>query len=100
MHKPAIHAPPGELLGKLIQIMKNSAFTSAEERHRDLLDALRETDPAHIEALLRRPAELALATGLVHALLDELDERRAAAAAEVRQVLGPAAPALVGWPEE
>ncbi|HMH93800.1 MAG TPA: hypothetical protein VK586_22305 [Streptosporangiaceae bacterium] len=79
--------------------MKDSVFTSAEERHQHLLDALRETDPVHIDTLLRRPAELALATGLVHALLDELDERRAAAAAEVRHVLGPAAAAIVGWPE-
>jgi hypothetical protein len=99
VHNPAFHAPSGDLLGKLIQIMKDGVFISAEERYRHLLDALRETDPAHIDTLLGRPAELALATGLVHALLDELDERRAAAAAEVRQVLGAAAPAIVGWPE-
>jgi hypothetical protein len=79
--------------------MKNGVFTTAEERHQHLLAALRDTDPAHIGTLLGRPAELALATGLVHAVLDELDERRAAAAAEVRHVLGPAAPAVVGWPE-
>jgi hypothetical protein len=99
MRKPAFHPTSGDLLGQLILIVKNSVFTSAEERHRRLLDALRDTDPAHIDALLGRPAELALATGLVHALLDELDERRAAAAAEVRHLLGPAAPAMVGWPE-
>jgi hypothetical protein len=99
MHKPAFHAPSGDLLGKLILIMRNSVLTSADERHRHLLEALRETDPAHIDTLQGRPEELALATGLVHALLDELDERRAAAAAEVRHVLGPAAPAMVGWPE-
>ncbi|HEX5287493.1 MAG TPA: hypothetical protein VFX25_01380 [Streptosporangiaceae bacterium] len=36
---------------------------------------------------------------LVHGLLDELDERRAAAAAEVALILGPAAPPIAGWPE-
>jgi hypothetical protein len=99
MHKPAFHAPSGDLLGTLLQIMKGSVLTSADERYRHLLDALREADPVHIDTLLARPAELALATRLVHALLDELDERRAAAAEEVRHVLGPAAPAIVGWPE-
>jgi hypothetical protein len=99
VHKPTFHAPSGDLLGTLILIMKNGVFTTAEERHQHLLAAIRGTDPAHIDELLGRPAELALAAGLVHAVLDELDERRAAAAAEVRQLLGAAAPAVVGWPE-
>ncbi|HEY3978078.1 MAG TPA: hypothetical protein VGM79_12455 [Streptosporangiaceae bacterium] len=99
MHNPAFPAPPGDLLSQLIQITKAGVLSSAGERYRHLVDALRAADPLHIDTLLRRPAELALATGLVHALLDELDERRAAAAAEVALVLGPAAPAIVGWPE-
>jgi hypothetical protein len=96
---PAFPDAPGSLLETLILIIKSGVSVNAGERHRHLLAALRGADCAQLEALAGRPAERALAAGLVHALLDELDERRAAAAAEVARLLGAAAPALVGWPE-
>ena len=55
--------------------------------------------PAQIAALLGASDRLALASNFVHAVLDELDERRFAAAAELHDVLGLAAPVIVGWPE-
>jgi hypothetical protein len=79
--------------------MKNGMFWSAEERHQHLLDVFEAAEAEQISALLSAPDDLALAAEFVHAVLDELDERRCAAAAEVHEVLGRAAPIIVGWPE-
>jgi hypothetical protein len=96
---PTFPPASGDLLGSLVLILKSGLSTTAEERHQRLLDALRATDSADLDALLGRPAELALTARLVQALLDELDEWRPAAAAEVADLLGPLAPAIIGWPE-
>jgi len=99
MPEPAIRAASGDLLGKLVGIVRNGHQVTAEERHRHMVEVFRAAGAAQIEDLLRTPGELALASAFVHAVLDELDERRLAAAAEVRDVLGAAASLIVGWPE-
>jgi hypothetical protein len=98
MQKSALRPPAGDLLGKLVLIMKDGISVPAEERHQQLLEVLRAAGPDQIAALLSAPEELALASGCVHSVLDELDERRAPAAAEARAAAGRAGPMIVGWP--
>jgi hypothetical protein len=99
MQRPALREASGDLLSRLGLIMKNGICVTAEERHQYLLDVFQAAEPAQIQALISAPDELALASDFVHAVLDELDERRSAAAAEMHDVLGLAAPIIVGWPE-
>jgi hypothetical protein len=98
MFKPDLHVVSGDLLTKLGHIMKNGLAFTAEERHQYLLEVFQAAEPAQIETLLSSCDKLALASNFVHAVLDELDERRPAAAAELHDVVGPAAPVIVGWP--
>jgi hypothetical protein len=98
MYKPNLHVASGDLLAKLGFIMKNGLAFTAEERHVYLLEVFKAAEPAQIEALLSASDRLALASNFVHAVLDELDERRPAAAAELHDVVGPAAAVIVGWP--
>ena len=98
MYTPDLHVTSGDLLTKLVFIMKNGLAFTAEERHQYLLEVFQAAEPAQIEALLSASDGLALASNFVHAVLDELDERRPAATAELHDVIGPAAPVIVGWP--
>jgi hypothetical protein len=87
------------LLSRLRAIMEGGAGT-AEDRYRHLVGAFRATEPGEINRLLAIPEQLSLASDYVHAVLDDLDERRPGAATELRGVLGSAVGTiLVGWPE-
>jgi hypothetical protein len=100
MVQPAYQSSSCALLSQLRTIMEGACAATAEERYRHLLGAFRATEPAEINALLAIPEQLSLASDYVHALVDDLDERRPVAAAELRGVLGSAVgPILVGWPE-
>ena len=80
--------------------MKSDTRATAQEYHQHLLDLFQAADPAEIDSLLRTPEERNLASEYIHAVLDDLDERRAVAVAELHRVLGLAAgPLIVGWPE-
>ena len=58
------------------------------------------TEPAELNGLLAIPEQLSMASDYVHAVLDDLDERRPGATTELHGVLGSAVgPILVGWPE-
>jgi hypothetical protein len=96
---PTLHVASGDLMTRLMFIMRNGSALTAEGRHQYLLEVFQAAEPAQIDALLSAPDRLALASNFVHAVLDELDDRRPAAAAELHDVLGPAAPVIVGWPE-
>ena len=62
--------------------------------------AFRAAEPAEINTLLAAPEQLGLASDYVHAVVDDLDERRPVAATGLHGVLGSAVrPILVGWPE-
>lgn len=77
--------------------MEGGGAATAEERHRHLLGAFRAAEPAEINTLLAIPEQLSLASEYVHAVVDDLDERRPVAATELRGVLGSAVGAtLVG----
>jgi hypothetical protein len=100
MPQPAHERSSCALLSRLRTIMEGGTATTAEERYRHLLGAFRGTGPAEINALLAAPEQLSLASDYVHAVLDDLDERRPVAATELRGVLGCAVgPILIGWPE-
>ncbi len=100
MQRPARRAASGDLPSRLRSMMKTGTCATAEERHQYLLDLFRTAEPAEIDSLLSSPEELALASEYIHAVLDDLDERRSAAAAELHGELGLAAgPIIVGWPE-
>jgi hypothetical protein len=93
-------SPSCTLLSRLRTLMEDGATATAEERYRHLISAFRATEPAEIDTLLAVPEQLSLASDYVHAVLDDLDERRPVAATELRGVLGCAVgPILVGWPE-
>lgn len=88
------------LLMRLRTIMEGGTTATAEDRYRHLLGAFRTTEPAEINSLLAIPEQLSLASDYVHAVLDDLDERRPGATTELHGVLGSAVgPILVGWPE-
>jgi hypothetical protein len=88
------------LLSRLRTIMEDGTSATAEDRYRHLLGAFRATGPSEINTLLAIPEQLSLASDYVHAVLDDLDERRPVAATELHGVLGAAVgPILVGWPE-
>jgi hypothetical protein len=97
------HAPERSscaLLSQLRTIMEGGSAGTAEDRYRHLLGAFRATEPGEINTLLAIPEQLSLASDYVHAVLDDLDERRPVAATELHGVLGAAVgPILVGWPE-
>jgi hypothetical protein len=77
--------------------MEGGGAATAEERHRHLLGAFRAAEPAEINTLLAIPEQLSLASEYVHAVVDDLDERRPVAATELRGELGSAVGAtLVG----
>jgi hypothetical protein len=77
--------------------MEGGGAATAEERHRHLLGAFRAAEPAEINTLLAIPEQLSLASEYVHAVVDDLDERRPVAATELRGALGSAVGAtLVG----
>ena len=100
MPQPAHERSPCALLSRLRTIMEGGTATTAEERYRHLLGAFRATEPAEVNALLAAPEQLSLASDYVHAVLDDLDERRPVAATELHSVLGCAVgPILIGWPE-
>jgi hypothetical protein len=100
MPQPAHQDPSCALLSRLRTIMEGGAAATAEERFRHLLGAFRATEPADINTLLAAPEQLSLASEYVHAVVDDLDERRPVAATELHGVLGTAVgPILVGWPE-
>jgi hypothetical protein len=100
MPRPVHQDPPCALLSQLRTIMEGSATVSADERYGHLLGAFRATAPAEINSLLAVPEQLSLASDYVHAVVDDLDERRPVAATELHGVLGSAVgPILVGWPE-
>jgi len=98
--RAALRAASGDLPSRLRSIMKTGPGGTAEECHQYLLDLFQAADPAEIDSLLRAPEKLTLASAYVHAVLDDLDERRPAATAELHGVLGRVAgPIIVGWPE-
>ena len=100
MAQSAYRDPCCALLSQLRTIMEGSATATAEERYRHLLGAFRAAEPAEIDTLLAAPEQLGLASDYVHAVVDDLDERRPVAATELHGVLGAAVgPILVGWPE-
>lgn len=100
MQRPARRTASGDLPGRLRSMMKTGTCATAEEHHQYLLDLFQTAEPAEIDSLLGTPEELTLASEYIHAVLDDLDERRSAAAAELRSVLGlTAGPIIVGWPE-
>jgi hypothetical protein len=100
MPQPAHQDPSCALLSQLRTIIEGGATATAEERYRHLLGAFRATGPADINELLAAPGQLSLASDYVHAVVDDLDERRPVAATELHGVLGAAVgPILVGWPE-
>jgi hypothetical protein len=101
MQRPAGTMPSSTLLSRLRSIMEGEKpATAAHERYNYLLGMLRTTHPAEIYSLLAAPEELSLASVYLHAVLDDLDEVRSSAAAELHSVLGSAVGSiLVGWPE-
>lgn len=100
MAQSAYQDPACALLSQLRTIMEGGAAATAEERYRHLLGAFRATEPTEINTLLAIPEQLSLASEYIHAVVDDLDERRPAAATELHGVLGSAVgPILVGWPE-
>jgi hypothetical protein len=100
MPEPAPENPSCALLSRLPTIMEGGTAATAEERYRHLLGAFRACQPAEIDTLLAAPEQLSLVSDYVHAVLDDLDERRPVAATELHGVLGCAlGPILVGWPE-
>ncbi len=100
MQRPARSAASGDLPSRLCSIMKSDTCATAQERHQRLLDVFRTAEPAEIDALLSTSKERNLASEYVHAVLDDLDERRFVAATELHGVLGLAVgPIIVGWPE-
>jgi len=100
MQRPAGTMPSSTLLSRLRSIMEGEKPATAHERYSYLLGMLRTTRPAEIYSLLAAPDELSLASAYMHAVLDDLDEVRPSAAAELHSVLGPAVGSiLVGWPE-
>jgi hypothetical protein len=100
MVQPAYQDPACALLSQLRTIMEDGATATAEERYRHLLGAFRATGPAEMNTLLAAPEQLSLASDYVHAVVDDLDERRPVAATELHGALGSAVgPILVGWPE-
>jgi hypothetical protein len=100
MQRPAGGMPSSTLLSRLRSIMEGGTPATAHERYRYLLGMLRTTRPAEIYSLLAAPEELRLASAYLHAVLDDLDEVRPSAAAELHSVLGSAVGSiLVGWPE-
>jgi len=100
MSQPAPEVSPCTLLSQLRTIMEGGSAGTAEDRYSHLLGAFRATAPAEINSLLAIPAQLSLASDYVHAVLDDLDERRPGATTELHGVLGSAVgPILVGWPE-
>lgn len=100
MKRAAFHADSGDLTSRLRSIMKTDPGATAEECHQYLLDLFQTAEPAEIDSLLSTPEELTLASEYVHAVLDDLDERRSEATAELHGVLGQmAGPIIVGWPE-
>jgi hypothetical protein len=100
MSEPAPEVSSCTLLSQLRTIMEDGSAGTAEDRYRHLLGAFHATKPAEINSLLAIPEQLSLASDYVHAVLDDLDERRPGAATELHGVLGSAVgPILVGWPE-
>lgn len=100
MQRPAGAIPSSTLLSRLRSIMEGEKPATAHERYSYLLGMLRTTRSAEIYSLLAAPGELSLASAYLHAVLDDLDEVRPSAAAELHSVLGSAVgPILVGWPE-
>jgi hypothetical protein len=100
MQRPADGMPSSTLLSRLRSIMEGESPATAHERYCYLLGMLRTTRPAEIHSLLAAPEALSLASAYLHAVLDDLDEGRPSAAAELHSVLGCAVgPILVGWPE-
>jgi hypothetical protein len=100
MQLPAGGMPPSALLSRLRSIMEGETPATAHERYRYLVGMLRTTRLAEIHSLLAAPEELSLASAYLHAVLDDLDEVRPSATAELHSVLGSAVGSiLVGWPE-
>jgi hypothetical protein len=98
--RASLRAASGDLPSRLRSIMKTDPGGTAEECHQYLLDLFQTAEPAEIDSLLSTPEELTLASEYVHAVLDDLDERRSEATAELHGVLGQVAgPIIVGWPE-
>jgi hypothetical protein len=100
MQQPAPEHSSCALLSRLRTIMEDSGADTAEDRYRHLVGTFRASEPAEINSLLAIPEQLSLASDYVHAVLDDLDERRPGATTELHGVLGSAVgPILVGWPE-
>jgi hypothetical protein len=100
MQRPAGGMPSSTLLSRLRSMMEGETPATAHERYSYLLGMLRTTRPAEFYSLLATPEELSLASAYLHAVLDDLDEVRPSAAAELHSVLGSAVGSiLVGWPE-
>ena len=100
MPQPVYENSSAALLGRLRSLMEGGTCATAEDRYRHLLGAFRATEPTEINSLLAVPEQLSLASEYVHAVLDDLDERRPVAATELHTLLGHAVGSiLVGWPE-
>jgi len=100
MHRPVGRMPSSTLLSRLRSIMEGETPATAHERYSYVLGMLRATRPAELYSLLAAPDELSLASAYLHAVLDDLDEVRPLATAELHSVLGSAVgPILVGRPE-
>jgi hypothetical protein len=100
MQPSAGRMPSSTLLSRLRSIMEGETPATAHERYSYLLGMLRTTRLAEIHSLLAAPEELSLASAYLHAVLDDLDEVRPSATAELHSVLGSAVGSiLVGWPE-
>ena len=100
MQQPVGLMPSSTLLSRLRSIMESETPVTAHERYGYLLGTLRTTRLTEIHSLLAAPEELSLASAYLHAVLDDLDEVRPLAAAELHGVLGSAVGSiLVGWPE-
>jgi hypothetical protein len=100
MQRPAGAMPSSTLLSRLRSIMEGATPATAHERYSYLLGMLRTTRPTEIYSLLAAPEERSLASAYLHAVLDDLDEVRPSATAELHSVLGSAVGSiLVGWPE-
>jgi hypothetical protein len=79
-------APDLSLVDHIRMIM----HTGPADRCYDLvLAAFQVAEQEEIEALLRTPDDLTLVSGYINAILDDLDEHRAVASTELRNVLGP-----------
>ena len=99
MQPSAPGAALGDLPSRLRSLMK-SGSCCVEEIHGYLLKLFQAADLEELDSLMSSPDELTLATRYVHSVIDDLDERRSAAASELHNVLGPiAGPIIVGWPE-